>query len=340
MKQTTTSALAALATIAIGMRGAPVSASHIHGMDISYGHLAGNTYRIYLHAYLTTPYVPVDSVAVQIDALTTGAGLDSTVDLGGYGLQRAYYHVDHTFAGPGMYTIRASEQYRNGGILNIPGSQNVWICVEATLLITPGSGPNSSIVFAESQPPHFIPLYQVYVHNPQPSDPDGDSLAFEIAVPDGYGCVPVIDYTRPGDMPSGPGYIDTVETATGIYVWSSPQLFGQYVVAIRGEEWRNGVMVGSVTRDMTLWVATVLASPDLPGAAVPLLVPAGEEHVFTFTPTGAAWLQVVDVLGHVVHGRSVSHGAAVNLGHLPAGHYTIIAQSDRQRATQRWVKRH
>jgi hypothetical protein len=73
-------------------------------------------------------------------------------------------------------------------------------------------------------------------------------LSFDLVVPLGDECAPIVGYLLPDEIVPGP-YSTTVNGA-GVLQWNAPQIQGFYTVAIRCTEWREGEMIGAVTRDM------------------------------------------------------------------------------------------
>lgn len=63
-----------------------------------------------------------------------------------------------------------------------------------------------------------------------------------------------------------------LDPATGVLLWESPTLIGPWVVAIRATEWRNGIMFGQVTRDMTICAQDLDTAVDAPVLTPPLFV--------------------------------------------------------------------
>lgn len=105
-------------------------------------------------------------------------------------------------------------------------------------------------------------------------DPDGDSLSYHISTPYRSPAVPV-DYL-PGysaTQPLGPGYSVTVDSLTGLLTISPTATAGlvKGVIAVRIDEYRNGVFLASSYRDLTITIGSCplgLQSPVLSGPTV------------------------------------------------------------------------
>ena len=156
------------------------------------------------------------------------------------------YKTSHTFPGPGTYTIVVQDPNRNLGILNIPNSVNVIFSVKTTIVINTGIGHNSTPVLL-NPPIDRAAVGQVFVHNPAAYDPDGDSISYKLTVCTEENGEPIEDYTLP--LASDSLYIDAI---TGDLIWNTPVDTGAYNIAIEIEEWRFGVKIGSIARDMQI----------------------------------------------------------------------------------------
>ena len=90
-------------------------------------------------------------------------------------------------------------------------------------------------------------LGHIFIHNPAAYDPDGDSLSYKLTICTGQDGKPIADYKFPT-------YSDTiyVDPIVGDLVWYTPVDTGKYNVAMNIEEWRYGVKIGNITRDMQI----------------------------------------------------------------------------------------
>ncbi len=156
------------------------------------------------------------------------------------------YKASHTFPGPGTYTIVVQDPNRNFGVLNIPNSVNVIFSVKTTIVINTGIGHNSTPVLL-NPPIDRAAIGQVFVHNPAAFDPDGDSISYKLTVCTEENGEPISDYSLP--LASDSLYIDEI---TGDLIWNTPVDTGIYNIAIEIEEWRFGVKIGSIARDMQI----------------------------------------------------------------------------------------
>jgi len=154
------------------------------------------------------------------------------------------YIARHTYPGPGVYRIVVQDPNRNYGVKNIPNSVNVIFSVQTVLMINPAIGHNSTPVLL-SPPYDKAAVGHVFIHNPTAYDPDGDSLSYSLTVCRKENGEPIEGYTFP--PASDTLYVDPV---TGDLVWDSPVDSGIYNLAINITEWRNGIRIGNIERDM------------------------------------------------------------------------------------------
>ena len=275
-------------------------ATHLCGADIRYSHLGGLTYRVEVRLYLNS-FAPSD---VPELILAYGDGVVDTIPaqadlaLGSECCDRLRTYVgEHTFSGPGIYIPSVLGSNRTPGILNMPGSVDTPMCIGAMLLASPGL-TNSSPEFAS----HSVFSYyngNVLTHELQPFDADGDSLSFELVVPDGEECGPIAGYQFPDEVVPGP-YTASVNS-NGVFQWDAPQLAGYYTIAIRCTEWRAGDMIGTVTRDMILCVPTSFTA--VPEAVTSLLTVSQislDGRVTIQTERSSTVIDILDTRGALV----------------------------------------
>lgn len=244
-------------------------ATHNRAGEITYEHVSGNTYKITLITYTYKPSAANETR----DKLTIQWGDDTSseiprvaqVDLPDLILKNTYIG-NHTFPGAGVYTIVMSDPNRNANIVNIPESVTVVFSIKTILKIDPSVGYNSTPVML-NPPVDKAALNQRFIHNPNAYDPDGDSLSYKLAVCLGNNGMPIQDYSYPAA--NNELYVDAV---TGDFVWDSPIQIGEYNVAMEIEEWRDGIKIGSIIRDMQIAVEETDNNPpiinDLPNYCV------------------------------------------------------------------------
>ena len=170
------------------------------------------------------------------------------------------YKVVHTFAGPGEFKISTTIQNRNANVINIENSVNTAFAIESTFLITPFLGLNSSPVL-KIPPLDRAAVGQRFVHNPGAVDAEGDSLSYRLTICKRAANKEIENYVVLNDPRfkaltedgSAPATL-VLDPITGDLIWNAPLVEGEYNVAFFVDEWRNGVKIGSVNRDMQILV--------------------------------------------------------------------------------------
>ncbi|MBN2681703.1 MAG: gliding motility-associated C-terminal domain-containing protein [Bacteroidales bacterium] len=228
-----------------------IQATHNRAGEITYEHIEGLRYRFTVLTYTYTPSL----ANAQRDQLEVMWG-DGTVSYVERILRqemeddydRNVYIGEHTFPEPGIYEIIMSDPNRNAGVENIPNSVNVIFTLKTTMMISSGLGPNSTPVLT-NPPVDWAAVGKVFIHNPAAYDPDGDSLSYKLTP-----CLG--DY---GNAVSGYQYPEAsnslhVNPYNGDLIWNTPVEPGVFNIAMLIEEWRKGVKIGQIVRDMQIEV--------------------------------------------------------------------------------------
>ena len=225
-------------------------ATHQRAAEITYTWLGGNAYEF----TLTTYNVP-NAAWDQRDSLYMkwGDGTESYIpriswiNLGDDCVKNIYKQI-HNYATSGTYTISMEDANRNYGVINVPNSVMVPMHIETELVINPFLGYNNSVQLLNA-PVDKGCVGKLYLHNPSAYDPDGDSLSYRLVICKGQDGMEIPGYTLPQASQS----ID-IDPVTGDLRWENPVIQGEYNVAIMVEEWRHGVKIGSVVRDMQILI--------------------------------------------------------------------------------------
>jgi gliding motility-associated-like protein len=259
-----------------------VYATHNRAGEITYKHKSGYTYTITLLTYTYTP----SAANTSRDFLTMEWG-DGTsfqipriqIDYLPDDYQRNTYVTDHTFPGPGVYEISMSDPNRNLDILNIPNSVNVVFTVKTTLKIDPTLGFDNTPVML-NPPIDKAAKGVLFIHNPSAFDSDGDSLSYKMATCLGDAGLPIPGYVLP--PASDTIYVNPI---TGDLVWNTPTTIGKYNVAMEIEEWRHGIKIGSIIRDMQIEVQETDNHPPVINPLQNVCVTAGDTVKFNVKAT-------------------------------------------------------
>ena len=227
----------------------PLHATHNRAGEITLTQLDDLTYQIKITTFTyTLSQADRNELEVQWgDNTFSKAPRVELVKLPHY-YQRNIYITQHTFPGPGVYEIVVQDPNRNDGVKNIPNSVNVIFSVKTTILINSDIGPNSTPVLL-NPPIDRAAFGQVFIHNPAAYDPDGDSLSYKLTICTEKDGRPIEGYTLP--PASDTLYVDPY---TGDLTWITPSDSGWFNIAIDIEEWRDGVKIGNIVRDMQIEV--------------------------------------------------------------------------------------
>ena len=237
-----------------------VFATHNRAGEITWVHLHDLTYEFTITTY-TDPNSPADRSSLGID---WGDGTTDTLDRSSIipltdAIQQNLYIGQHTYSGPAKFIITMVDPNRVADVINIEGSVNVPFCLVDTFIIFDPLtlGYNSSPVLL-NPPIDFANIGELFIHNPNAYDPDGDSLHFELVVPLQYPNIEVPAYQYPEDATdclAGGGDTFTIDPNTGEITWDVPVCYiGYYNIAINISEYRNGILMGTVLRDMQIYV--------------------------------------------------------------------------------------
>jgi len=235
----------------IFLSGLPGPPTHNRAGEITYEQIGDLTYRITIITYTATGPGPVaDRPKLEVE-FGDGASADvariEEVFLPDY-YKRNKYVWEHTYPGPGTYQIVVEDPNRNQGVRNIPNSVNVVFSIKTILIINPEVGYNNTPILL-NPPIDKAALGYTFIHNPAAFDPDGDSLSYKLAICTGEGGKEIQGY-------SFPPFTDSlvVDELTGDLIWAAPADTGKYNVAMTIEEWRYGVQIGRIQRDMQIEV--------------------------------------------------------------------------------------
>jgi hypothetical protein len=130
--------------------------------------------------------------------------------------------------------------------------------VQSTLVISPFLGPNNSVQLLLPPIDNGCVGY-TFIHNTGAFDPDGDSLSYSLVNCRGFNGLPIPGYTLPAASES-----ITINPVTGDLIWETPTMQGEYNLAILIEEWRNGIRIGTVTRDLQVIIGSCEGNPNPP----------------------------------------------------------------------------
>jgi len=259
----------------------PVSATHQRAAEIIYKHLSGLTYEFTLISYTYTPS-PANAYRDYL-LINWGDGTSSEIPR----IEKTFLPNDitynryvgtHIFPGPSSYTISCEDPNRNGGIQNIPNSINTPLFIYSELVINPFLGGYNNSPILLLPPIDNGCVDQPYYHNPGAYDIDGDSLSYRL-VP----CRGALGQVIPGYPYPPASKVFRLDSVTGDLFWDSPMQQGEFNIAILIEEWRNGMKIGSVLRDMQIIIIACSNKPPVIDPVPDTCIEAGKTLIFPVT---------------------------------------------------------
>jgi len=230
-----------------------LEASHMMGGQITVQHISGMDYRVTYTAYRDTTGIPIATVATltfvdssTMNTFTAVIPYDTTVVSLIPGVEEYVYDSVLTFPSSGSWYVFYEECCRNFAILNMtqPGGESHHF-YSRVLIDSLNSTPvflNPPIVVAQEN----VPFY----YNPLPFDADGDSIAWSLDIPLSVSGTPVAGYSLPPSDSLVPFNMDPL---TGEITFL-PNTLGNFQVSVRVREYRAGVQIGEISRDMQLIV--------------------------------------------------------------------------------------
>ena len=304
------------------------NASHAAGLDVTYECISTNQYRVTLTFYRECGGVgaPNGTWNGYLNVYSPSSGNTASLNLiettlspvpvfptilsspscpytgscsGGSTLQTQIYTYEGIVNLPSQrsdWTILAAMYARNPGISTVNSADDYDICVRAVINNTNSVGCNSSPVW-DSPPTSFLCVNSNNTYSTSASDADGDSIVYSMINPmnnwtggiwGGYSTVV-------NNVPYNGGYsytnplsgTTTFDPITGNMSFA-PTLQQTSIWAIKAEEYRNGVLIGSMTRDIqTTSLVCNSNPPNLTGIDT-LLIADTTTNSFNFCANGNA----------------------------------------------------
>ncbi|MBL0102641.1 MAG: SprB repeat-containing protein [Bacteroidetes bacterium] len=254
-------------------------ATHISGADLTYRWISGNTYELTLELYRDCSGVAAPN-NVTINYSSISCGVNSTVTISrvpgtGNEISMTCSTAVTTCQG-GSYPGFQKYEYR--GNVTLPNRCADWIfgysiccrnCAITTLQYTPANCTGVPATYIEATlnnlvvtnnsapiftniPVLFFCIGQTFHFNHGAYDSDGDSLVYTWVTPRSAAGTNVVfkpGYSVSSPISSSPAI--TLDNSGDITI--TPTALEVGVMAILVKEYRNGVLVGSVIRDMEVW---------------------------------------------------------------------------------------
>jgi gliding motility-associated-like protein len=302
-----------------------VTATHNRAGEITYKQLTDLTFEVTVTTFTYT-LSQADRPSLDVEwgdnSITTVDRISATFLPNDY--KKNVYVAQHTYPGPGVYRIVVQDPNRNLGVQNIPNSVNVVFSISTILIVNTAVGRNSTPILLN--PPYDkAALGQVFIHNPAAFDPDGDSLAYKLTVCTREDGKPIQNYSLP--PASRTFYVDSI---SGDLVWDAPTAIGIYNVAMEIQEFRSGIRIGIVVRDMQIEVYETDNNPPVTSPLPDLCVEVGETISLDITATDSDLDSV----------RLIATSGIFTSTDCPASFTTISSVAGFTRARLTWVPCH
>lgn len=240
-------------------------ATHIRAGEITVRRISSTarTYEITLTTYWDQGSPVEDETATIVlgdgNSVIAGQAGDVVVSSRNDGTKQVIFRVTHTYSAAGVYRISYTQPNRNEGILNMNQSVDTPFSTETVILIDPFLGLNDTPIL-NAIPIDVACVGERFTHNPAAFDINRDSLSFRLDIPqkdrnedvDGY-LSP--ENVRPVGMSENGGAASfSIDPISGLLTWDAPSAVGEYNVAFIVEEWRDGIKISEVKRDMQIIV--------------------------------------------------------------------------------------
>ncbi len=190
------------------------------------------------------------------------------------GIERWEFSLIHTYASSGVLDVSYTEDFRTSNVRNVAESLTTAFHVEASILLDPlinNSSPRNM-----TSPDMIAIAGTKFVSNLVMFDEEGDSLSYQLDIPQQGLGLHIDDYVFPSDLSfydSWTGDDDplfSIDPISGNLLWDTPTTTGFYSIALKTTEWRkiNGEFfkIGNTVID---YLVEVLNLPPVHSIGVP-----------------------------------------------------------------------
>jgi gliding motility-associated-like protein len=270
-------------------------ATHNRAGEITYRQTGPLTIEATITTYTKASSTPADRDTLEIcwgdgtcDKILRVNGPNANGENIGGDIKVNKYVSSHNYPSIAHFTMSMNDPNRNQGICNVnaPTSDNVPFHIETTVTLLNESliGPNNSPILL--QPPIDIGCVgEVFVHNPNAYDIDGDSLSFELIQPLQDIGTPAVNYEYPDEIEPGLENSHFLNPTTGIFTWTTPQRACEYNIAFYIISYRNGIAIDTMIRDMQILILECDNEPPVIETIDEVCVIAGETLEFDVVTT-------------------------------------------------------
>jgi gliding motility-associated-like protein len=279
--------------------------SHAAGMDISYECISQGTnsdsYKITVKFYRDCEGIPAPSNLSLDYSSSCGSGSATLYQVGSavninstclsycnggntLGIEQYTYEETITLSHCSNWMLSVCVNARNAAINTIIDPGNQELCIEATLNNTVYC--NNSPTFSQYPTP-FICVGSYYCYNNGAIETDGDSLVYSLVTPFNSNTGGTVNYIAPYSAINPVGGGSSFDITTGNLCVTPPSIISS-VLAIKVSEYRNGVLIGSIIRDIQINVFNcgTVTPPTLTGIDTNVVVDINNINDYTFELCG------------------------------------------------------
>jgi hypothetical protein len=232
-------------------------------------------------------------------------------------VKKNIYSCVQTFSGPGSYTIYLTDSLRTPGIKNISNSQIKTFYIQSTLNISAFLGPNSTPVVTNLPIKFSSVSGNNVLYNPGLSDPDGDSLSYQLINCLGTSSTSISHYIPGNATLDAYGTLSFNKDSIGLYAFS-------YEV----KEWRkdasnNPNFIGSTRIDFVLDVDAGVGIKEFDKKELFSVHPnpaSGILNIKTNSKSNSD-IEIINSLGQIVFKQKYSE--SIDVSRFAPGYYFI-----------------
>ena len=283
-----------------------INATHAAGMDISYECISqgtnSDTYKVTLKFYrdcegIDAPGYGINPLLQLEYSSSCGSGTATLQTVGSpininplclsycnggnsLGIEQYTYEAIISLSKCSNWSLTVCEPARNNAINTIVNPGNQDLCIEATLDNTIYC--NNSPTFSQYPTP-FICAGNYYCYNNGAIEIDGDSLVYTLVTPLNTNNGGTVNYIAPYSVTNPVGGGSTFDQITGNLCVTPPGIITG-VLAIKVSEFRNGILIGSIIRDIQInsFACNGTNPPELTGINSNNLVDISDINSYTF----------------------------------------------------------
>jgi hypothetical protein len=229
------------------------------------------------------------------------------------------FNFDHTYIGNGFYIIRIEGPVYIGNINNIPNSSLETFYFENTLLI--GNLNNHCPQFNLPQQFQWVDTNTIFDFSA--FDPDGDSLSYEL--------VPVSNYPLPNcKLDSFTGQLNFFPDSSGLYA-----------IAVRINEWRLNLKIGSTMRQFLISVPSIMGIDNTEITSEISVYPSPTNNFLNIHSESSSIqsASISDLTGKIIYSEKLSGTKeSLEVSSLSPGLYFINLETEKGYCTKKFIR--